>query len=85
MVNLGRLPACPALLRFTFVVSFSFTETIAAPARSPTRPPKQFMLWGAGWGSGLVPNSTVVDQYCFWCPRPDSNRHSFQNRILNCF
>src|SRR3546814_1303481 len=28
---------------------------IAAPARSPTRPPNAIILWVAGWGSGLVP------------------------------
>lgn len=26
----------------------------AAPARSPTRPPKQDTLWVAGWGNELV-------------------------------
>ena len=29
-------------------------RNVAAPARSPTRPPTQCILWEAGWGSGLV-------------------------------
>jgi len=29
---------------------------MAAPARSPTRPPIENTVWEAGWGSGPVPH-----------------------------
>ena len=38
-----------------FRVCFSKAETVAVPARSPTRPPNQGILWEVGWGSGPVP------------------------------
>jgi hypothetical protein len=43
-------------------VPIAAPQAETAPARSPTRPPQQFMLWVAGWGSGLVPLSTIKEQ-----------------------
>jgi len=47
-----------------FVMRSGIRRTCAAPARAPTRPPKQRILWEVGWGRGLVPQaSTEVEAH----------------------